>query len=98
MAIKAICNKCGDCCREFEVFLANTPENFQKRSLIEKFVVDSLDIIFERIDGISMKVYGPCIYLDEKTNKCRIYKNRPERCKQFYCRRAKERWRREKGK
>lgn len=84
------CKKCGDCCRYFEVFIADTPENISKRGLIEKFVVDNLDVNFKKIDYLSVKVYGLCAYFNETTNRCRIYKNRPVRCRSFYCRRSKE--------
>ena len=87
---KCICKKCGECCKSFEVFLADNDENRIRRALIEKVVVDELGIGFSRIDGVSVKIYGICTYLGEARNRCKIHKDRPVRCREFYCRRAKE--------
>ena len=84
------CKKCGDCCRIFELFVGDSPENISKRGLMEKFVVDHMGINFGRIDEMSIKIYGPCAYFNEEKNRCRIYKTRPARCREFYCRRSKE--------
>lgn len=84
------CIKCGDCCKSFEVFIGDSPENMAKRALIEKFVVDTMDVGFNRIDAMSVRIQGPCACFDEVKNRCRIYKNRPVRCREFYCKRSKD--------
>lgn len=36
-------------------------------------------------DTSSLEIYYPCRHLDQETNKCKIYEERPEMCRLFYC-------------
>ena len=72
-----LCKKCGTCCRILKLPAKN------KQELIK---------LFKTYFGFSLKSYdievlfrGECEHL--KNNQCKIYKERPELCKNYICKR-----------
>ncbi len=44
-----------------------------------------MKMVLKRYDRIGLFIDGECQHLDEKTGLCRIYPQRPDICKEFYC-------------
>lgn len=69
------CIKCGRCCKVFTKKVKNKEE------------IDEQGIWGFKVKDSSMKVVitGRCEHL--KNNRCMIYDKRPQRCKDYFCRR-----------
>ena len=85
------CKQCGECCHKFEMFLKpGDPDGDRTALHIAETVARNFGIRYRSIKVISCTVYGECRYFDKKTKLCTIYKERPPRCKSFFCRRYKK--------
>jgi len=79
------CTGCGRCCKEF-IFELGGDKEWVKQ--FTKFLeVTRSDYCEGLPNGLKLKV--PCKYLN-KENKCTIYTDRPDICRNFYCKKAKE--------
>ncbi|KKN51704.1 hypothetical protein LCGC14_0619910 [marine sediment metagenome] len=88
IAASYVCKKCGDCCNEFEMFLSPEDPGTGRTALnILSSVGSAFEVSYKSISAVSAKVYGECQAFDDKSKRCRMYKIRPMRCKQHYCRR-----------
>jgi Fe-S-cluster containining protein len=69
------CKKCGTCCRW--VYISSTDGH--------KLYVDTLMSFrgIELVDDYIIRIPAPCQYLDQETNRCNIYDNRPQYCQDF---------------
>ncbi len=80
------CNQCGVCCR---LFLINLTEEEYKsgryKTLFDEFgMID--DFNEAELTGANILVHKndeSCIYL--KASKCSVHKNRPQSCRNFFC-------------
>ena len=81
------CQKCGKCCRKFEASLdLENEKNKQALDLIKKhFAEGKMKMILKEYKKIGFFIEGPCQHLDGKTGLCKIYRQRPDICKTFYC-------------
>ena len=81
------CNQCGVCCR---LFLINLTEEEYKsgryKTLFDEFgIIDDFDEAeLAGANILAHKNDESCIYL--KGSKCSVHKNRPQSCKNFFCR------------
>lgn len=71
------CKQCGACCKFFRLPVRNEKE------LVKQFI-NHFGFELETYD-IEVSFKGKCKNLIN--NKCSIYENRPELCKEFYCKR-----------
>lgn len=80
------CIKCGNCCKRFEAVIdQEKEENARTIAAIKKVFADGkMKMVLSRYDQIKIRIEGPCQHLDEN-NRCRIYEDRPDICKNFYC-------------
>jgi len=79
------CNKCARCCQEFSYEL-NEDELW-----VQKFVkfleIARLYSLLELVKEV--KIIIRCKDLDEN-NLCKIYEKRPQRCRDFLCKKARD--------
>lgn len=73
------CEGCGDCCHIFR-FPAKNKEELKRN--------------FESIFGFRLKSYdfelvvqGECEHFNPETRKCMVYKDKPKRCTDYFCKR-----------
>lgn len=74
----AVCKKCGDCCRLFEVAIP-------LGNMLITSVEDFLGVKFGEIKETSIRVKADCSFFNKQTKLCSRYKKRPAACKSFYC-------------
>ena len=69
------CKKCGTCC--MWVYVSSTDGH--------KLYVDRLMSFrgIELVDEYTIRIPAPCMYLDQETNLCNIYRDRPQYCEDF---------------
>lgn len=81
-AVEPACVGCGACCRNWLVGVV--PEDFLIHGTPAHLVRDRP---YERAAGpewsMRHKESGACVALDEQTNACTIYANRPQVCRDF---------------
>ena len=80
--MKNECNQCGNCCLFVEVKMKNN--GFDKQ-WIDFLKTTRPDMFIFTNDDKNMKIVSPCIHLDRHTNRCKIYEDRPEQCRQYQC-------------
>lgn len=79
------CSGCGSCCGEY------LPLRKKDEFRINDFLIANPDFKPSfSIHNDTKNLYVICPFLDEKTNKCRIYDIRPYVCRDFKCDRNKE--------
>lgn len=83
------CSKCGAlCCRE-GVFIPLTNEEFWKMNELSRALQKDVALTIERLDGKLVWIMGhvkrPCGFLDQGTNLCLVYEDRPDLCREHYC-------------
>ena len=76
------CKQCGLCCLYVEVKMKNNSFDKQWMTFLK---VTRPDIFIFTNDNKNMKIVAPCIYLDRLNNKCKIYEDRPDTCKEYQC-------------
>jgi len=80
---KTNCQKCGNCCKKFRIEIKDP--KFIKEILFnfrEKFHHGLKETV-----NITLVLDGECEFLDN--GKCSIYDTRPERCKNYFCKKTK---------
>lgn len=78
------CNQCGTCCKLFLINL--TKEEYNSKSYKTQFDEHVNDFQEAELTGANIletKNQTECIYLKDK--KCSIHKNRPQSCRNFFC-------------
>jgi len=88
------CNKCGACCKLFNLTIKITDELRDFYNTIWGEFVDSPDLYIKIRDDNKMDIiFGiRCRSFDTKKNKCKIYENRPKTCRDYYCGNARKRY------
>ena len=71
------CVRCGKCCHVFKKPIKNKEEVLKAHEKETGFKLNKADV--------QIILAGPCEHFDEKTHKCKIYKDRPELCKEYFC-------------
>lgn len=67
------------------MFLPPTKANVRSAELIISAVARAYNITFKQVRGVYVRVDGTCTAYDEELKRCKIYKNRADRCRKFYC-------------
>jgi len=80
-----VCLKCARCCEEFTFEISG--DNKEWINQLGVFIKLTRPQLMSLENSI-LKFKAPCQYLDK--GKCTIYENRPEICKNFLCKKAKE--------
>ncbi len=89
--LQNICMRCDGFCCKIGVVVYLTPDEVTKfHELAIKLQVDvKLTILPETGEYATSynptKIDEPCGFLDLSTNRCRIYDDRPNWCKQYFC-------------
>ena len=78
------CKECGTCCLYVEVKMKN---NGFDEQWIKFLKVTRPNIFLFSNNNKNMKIVAPCIHLDRLNNKCKIYDDRPDTCKEYQCER-----------
>lgn len=80
------CSNCGECCG------SGLPITLEEVGIIKKYIkehnIKPEPLVIER-DG-QKGFNGMCCFLDQKTNKCKIYEVRPWICRVFQCDQSEE--------
>lgn len=78
------CKRCGQCCRD--AYAVHTTKPTKESEAYEKFLEFTRPKTFRKVpDGIM--VVAPCEHL-AAGNRCDVYNNRPQVCKDFLCEKA----------
>jgi Fe-S-cluster containining protein len=77
------CNKCGYCCQTLILEASYEDGKREPRIFTEGMMLNLDDPLEERLWSLNGTQEFPCIYLDLKTNRCTIYKTRPQMCRDF---------------
>lgn len=72
----SFCTGCGDCCRTHRISI--TPKDIKR--LTSKGIPSSDFIRYKYIYTWRTR---PCPYLDDETNKCKVYSHRPGSCRNY---------------
>jgi len=78
------CNKCARCCQEFSYELNG--EELWVQKFVKFLEIARLYSLLKLVKEV--KIIIRCRYLDEN-NLCEIYEKRPERCRDFLCKKAR---------
>lgn len=79
------CQKCGYCCMTLILEASYEDGKREPRIFKEGTMLNLDDPLEERvwsINGFETKDF-PCIFLDQETNLCTIYRTRPQMCRDF---------------
>jgi len=76
------CNKCGDCCLFTSVKMKNNSFDKDFIDFLEKTRPNTF--IFKD-NNKTLRIVAPCVHFDRASNLCKIYDNRPEKCKDYNC-------------
>ena len=71
-----VCSCCGNCCSNW------LPLSKQEKNYLSKLIKDKH--LKPTVKKLSVNWYDICPFLDDK-NKCSIYEQRPQICKNFKC-------------
>jgi Fe-S-cluster containining protein len=74
------CKKCGLCCLFVEV---NMKHNSFDKEWMDFITTTRPDNFIFANNNKTLKIVQRCKYL--KDNQCSIYENRPEKCKNYFC-------------
>jgi len=77
-----ICKKCGDCCLFTTVKMKNNSFDKEYMDFLEK---TRPNMFLFSDDNKTMRIIAPCICFDRADNSCKIYEDRPEKCKNYFC-------------
>lgn len=77
MMVDWICKKCGNCCKNFTKPVKNPKEVLKAHKEETGFNLIEPEI------KITLK--GTCEFFNPKTHECKIYKDRPDLCKNYFC-------------
>ncbi len=77
------CEKCGDCCLFTTVRMKNNCFDDEYKVFLEK---TRPNMFLFTDNNRTMKIVAPCVHFDRTTNLCKIYSERPEKCKKYVCR------------
>ena len=77
------CDYCaGKCCRYFALPI-DTPDNWKQFDYIRWFLLHENATVFTDDGTWYLLVHTKCKHLDDKTNRCRDYQNRPSICRAY---------------
>jgi Fe-S-cluster containining protein len=83
------CSKCGAHCCRVGVFVPLTDEEFWKMNEFSRALQRDVALTIERFNGKLIWVMShnkkPCGFLDQETNHCLVYNDRPSLCREYYC-------------
>ena len=82
-AEKNLCEGCGGRCCRYIAFPIDNPETKKEHDDIRWYLCHEGISVFVEDDQWYVSVKSDCRHLDPKTNKCCIYGQRPEICRQF---------------
>jgi len=76
------CKKCGDCCLFTTIKMKHNGFDQEYIEFLEKTRPNMF--LFSN-DNKTMKIVAPCVHFDRQTNLCKIYNDRPQKCKDYEC-------------
>lgn len=80
------CWHCGDCCNNFRTTTADyLPDEADK---VLKEMEFPVNVIKPFRMWLSFEIKGKCEKYDSKINRCLDYNNRPELCKNYWCKKC----------
>lgn len=88
LSCNAACQGCGGCCSER---IPLTSVDFFKLAGQQALLTYLERYAYISLDGPAVDIslypggYGPCVFLDEETNLCRVYDHRPLVCQTYIC-------------
>jgi len=89
------CNRCGKCCSRTFLALHNVPIDNDKQELgrwLNYHGIETTKIFNGKEDVLTIKFNQLCEHAEEFDGifTCRIYKHRPQICKDYWCKEVKE--------
>lgn len=83
------CSKCNARCCRVGVWVPLLENEFSRINLLARKLELPILLSIQRIEGEDVWVMSysdkPCGFLDQTTNRCLIYDDRPDYCKNFFC-------------
>lgn len=85
------CKRCGKCCQRMIIALHNVPINNDKQELgrwLSYHGVETTKIFNGKEDVLAIKFNKLCKFAETKDGlfySCKIYKNRPQICRDYWC-------------
>lgn len=80
---KVPCHYCpGKCCRYFALPI-DTPDSWQEYDNMRWFLLHDRATVFVDEGTWYLLVHTKCKHLDDRTNRCGIYENRPDICREY---------------
>jgi len=86
------CSKCNAKCCRIGVWIPLLRDEFPKMielaHKLQRDVLLSMEYVGEGWIWVMSHSPNPCGFLDQDVNKCLIYKDRPQHCRDYYCSRG----------